>query len=203
MSNTIDMKKKILFTAFLIICSFLLIMCLVCLYNQKNKTDFVQGRFENFYKNNVYEYDKKINYKDLDILKEFSTKDDSIENEKARKIIWHYLYSKYSLNKTGEEDAETFKPEGTMGFEYDLDDDGQNEIIGSIMTCAFWGTDSGVLFILKKEGDFYVSVNSISVPSDFSTINILKPKTNGWHDIAISTKRNSTFETDYYKSKNL
>lgn len=115
---------------------------------------------------------------------DFSLKSDKIS--KAENIFWYYLFTNYSLTKSGAQ--EPFEKDGTSVFLFDLDDDGVDEIIGTNWAGYFWGQESGAVFILKKNKDSYIEFCVIDVDTLFRNIYILKSKTNNYHDLMIEDK---------------
>ena len=69
-------------------------------------------------------------------------------------------------------------------FEYDLNDDGENEIIGFSTNSAYWGTAGFILFILQKDKNNNYSEKTIALNFDPALkLYILPNKTNGFKDI--------------------
>ena len=71
-------------------------------------------------------------------------------------------------------------------FEYDLNDDGENEIIGFISNSAYWGTAGFNLFILQKDKNNNYLEKTLALNFDPALkFYILPNKTNGFKDIVI------------------
>lgn len=72
--------------------------------------------------------------------------------------------------------------DSVRAFEFDLDDDGINEVIGLPPASSFfmapWG---GAFFILKKQGNEYVQIEDRMIYTYQDKIVIFKEKTNGYH----------------------
>lgn len=67
-------------------------------------------------------------------------------------------------------------------FEYDLNDDGINEVIGLPPPISLYmGPRGGSFFILQKQGEEYASIKSNMIYTYEDKIVILKEKTNGYH----------------------
>ena len=103
---------------------------------------------------------------------------------KANKILYEYVLK--DLGKTPKE-AEEFKiyPEVVNAFEYDLNDDGQKEVIGYVVSSAYWGTAGYSLFILKKHNKNYVDIAYLINFEPLEKVQILKTYTNGYKNIKI------------------
>ena len=103
---------------------------------------------------------------------------------KASKILYEYMLK--DLGKTPKE-AEEFKiyPKLVRAFEYDLNDDGQKEIIGYVVSPAYWGTAGYSLFILEKHNKSYIDVAYLINFEPLEKVHILKTYTNGYKNIKI------------------
>jgi hypothetical protein len=109
-------------------------------------------------------------------------------SQKAADILWQYIldyFENHNPSYTEKEIGEKFNIHKvtTWATFADLDDDGQDEIIGFHQSTYFMGSISGSLFILKKTGNKYEEINYASINTDTNEIRILKSKTNGFHDI--------------------
>ena len=106
-------------------------------------------------------------------------------DKQAGKILYEYVLKE--LNKTPEEakDFARIEPETVKAFEVDLNDDGENEIVGVVYSTFYLGTAGYSLFILQKQQSWYKDI-SILVFEPQKKVYILKNKTNGYHDIKLS-----------------
>lgn len=139
----------------------------------------VEGSYYNFY--------KIQNLKDIKMLKEIVVKqsNDDCEKNPVNKM-WYYLYTNHSLNKYGFDDGLTMERWSTYAYEFDIDDDGEKEIVGWNNSCNYFGLIGGTGYIIKKFGDEYKEYAVIPLSARLEKLFILEDKTNGLHDIAIS-----------------
>lgn len=96
--------------------------------------------------------------------------------------------------KSGQDDFSTFNSDTTFAFEADLDDDGENEIIGTNKSSLFWESKSRTFFILKKMKDDYKIFTSFTVDNGYTRIHILKSKTGKFHNLIIEDKFGNTID---------
>lgn len=146
-----------------------------------------KGYIGNNVEGNYYIFDKIQNLKDIKILKEIVVKQDNSDCEKNPvNKMWYYLYTNHSLNKYGFDDVLTMERWSTYAYEFDIDDDGEQEIIGWNNSCNYFGLIGGTGYIIKKFGDEYKEYAVIPLSARLEKLFILEDKTNGLHDIAIS-----------------
>ncbi len=183
------MKKVILLSIFTFI-FFIFIFCILnFLLSYKNHT----------YKNNSFSEEK------TKILYSFDFSKNDIQKSEADKILWYVLFTEYSLMKSGQDDFSTFNPDSVLAFKADIDDDGENEIIGTCKSSLFWGSESGIFFILKKMKDDYKIFTTFTVDNGYDKIYVLKSKTGKFHNLIIEDKyRNNYIHGKFEKgSQNL
>lgn len=66
----------------------------------------------------------------------------------------------------------------------DLNDDGKYETMFTLINMDYCGSGGCTLFLLNSEGSFMGRVTVMDVP-----VGIAKSKTNGWHNLYVSSKR--------------
>ena len=91
-------------------------------------------------------------YKILDFSNEKS-------EPEANKILYEYVLK--TQNKTPEEikNFARITPESVRAFEFDLNNDGTNEIVGVVYSTLYLGTAGYNLFILQKQPDGYKDIS--------------------------------------------
>ena len=104
---------------------------------------------------------------------------------KASKILYEYVLK--DLGKSPKEAEKIYKitPNMTGAFEYDLNDDGQKEVIGYVASPAYWGTAGYSLFILEKRNKSYVDIEYLVNFEPMEKVQILQTYTNGYKNIKI------------------
>ena len=122
-------------------------------------------------------------YNSFKVIKTFQ----ELNNPQASKILQEYLLKKTpNFNQI----YTNFPLEtSTHAVFFDLNNDDENEVIG--FTDAFYSLTGYNLFILKNENDVYDDITYI-LNFQPTNIQIMKHKTNGFHDIKILTARLST-----------
>ena len=111
---------------------------------------------------------------------------DFIKNSEpeASKILYEYILQDEDMTDEMLELAH-ITPKSAFAFEYDLNDDGENEIIGLVYSTYYWGTAGYSLFILQKQGDVYENIAWIVNFEPLLPLRILKEKSNGFKNIGI------------------
>ena len=114
---------------------------------------------------------------------------------RAKKILYKYLLKdlKSDFEKNAKEN-DKFEDWVNLyhidyrrvnAFEYDLNDDGEKEIIGYIVSSAYWGTAGYALYILEKTGNEYQDISYMLNFEPQIKFYILKNKTNNYKDIVL------------------
>ena len=113
---------------------------------------------------------------------------------RASRILYKYLIEELNSSVIDEmknnykeiEDVFHVVPQRVNAFEYDLNDDGENEIIGFINSSAYWGTAGFQLFILKKRGNKYEEITEFLNFEPQINFYINPQKKNGFKNIVMS-----------------
>ena len=111
---------------------------------------------------------------------------DFIKNSEpeASKILYEYIsHEEYMTDEFLE--LAHITPKSACAFEYDLNNDGENEIIGLIYSSGFFGSAGHSLFILQKQGDVYEDITCMVNFEPLLPLRILKEKSNGYKNIGI------------------
>lgn len=116
----------------------------------------------------------------------------------AKDIVWECLNTEFGSTKNNDERMITFSKENSYGFFCDLNDDGKDEIIGTIYSSTFWGNLAGTYFILKENKGSYDCISDFIVHAGSAKIFIFRHKTLGWHDIAVFNEQTKLL--DIYKN---
>ena len=126
------------------------------------------------------------------VVYDFSTQ----RQPKASKILYEYIKEEEApiddemkiINDDGSVTVIKMKSvlNRISAFEYDLNDDGENEIIGFTSNSAYWGTAGFSLFILQKyKNNNYFDITYILNFEPALKFYILPNKTNGFKDIML------------------
>ncbi len=115
---------------------------------------------------------------------------------KASKIMEDFVYKDLEKNIDDEKELNRLqnliKEFPVNAFEYDLNDDGINEIIGLPPLMSWYiGSQGTQLFILHKNGDVYEETKDLIFYMFGDEIVILKEKTNGYHHMQFRRKGQS------------
>ena len=133
----------------------------------------------------MYDFVKTLDKSSVNYVKEFDLSFNKNKPSNAIYKMHYFLYSKNSLNRLGLEDYELLKIKDTIAFEYDIDDDGVDEIIGSNVAEPFFKDGYGEFYVLKKRDDKYSLLAVFPVNIKTKKIYILEDKTNGLRDIGL------------------
>lgn len=176
------MKKSI----FIIV---LLIIVLGCLFFLKTKIkkshSFDNSNIE--VKENVIEKDSDfIKQPDkITVIKSYDILNYSEKN--ASRILSEYLISEIKkespeIQKYATREHE-LSPETVNAFEYDLNSDGINEVIGIPPMNSYYGGVSSIqFFILQKQGEKYINLSELMYSYE-DRVNILSSQTDGFYDM--------------------
>lgn len=115
--------------------------------------------------------------------------------EKANRILFDYLTTNYKteleISSKTYITVENFNVKNIRAFEYDLDSDGNNEIIGiPYNSFAFGGGQNTELFILKKFDKSYKEIGSLTYSYFANIVTILQEKTNNYYNIQFREQAN-------------
>lgn len=162
--------KKILIITIFILFSFMLLICVLI----AKKPTYTQD--EDFKIPKIYQVDPEYVLKQINISAE--------STEKARKIFYKFIKKEHNLSN------KDFKRYLSLGFfravEYDLNDDGENEIIGFVGAIVYDSQEGQQLFILHKNKDGKYEDLSQCINFEYGAdIYILRNKDNNFHQIAI------------------
>lgn len=169
----------------LILIVFIILLILLLRQNIAFRKDIEVNKILTKTETSMYLYDfvKTVDKSSVNYVTEF---DLSLKKSMPNNAIYkmhYFLYSKNSLNRLGLEDYELLKIKDTIAFEYDIDDDGVDEIIGSNVAEPFFKDGNGEFYVLKKRDDKYSLLAAFPVNIKTKKIYILEDKTNGLHDI--------------------
>ena len=133
-----------------------------------------------FFVSNVYAdgYDPAL--KTLDFA-------DYIRNPKAEKILYEYYLKNDGVTKERAKNQFNISLDTTYAYEFDLNGDGVNEIIGFYASTLFLGTAGFSIYILKKTPKGYENIIGDAVNFEPQiNVYVLKNRTNGYHDIQLN-----------------
>lgn len=124
----------------------------------------------------------------------------SMSNPQASKIL--YEFELKDINITPEKAYEVFgfKESDVYAFFYDLNSDGENEIIGYIYAPYSWCRDGWALKILKKEKNGYKEISMVKTSLD-KGFYILDTKTAGFSDLRVFPGMEEVVRIAKYNSK--
>lgn len=107
----------------------------------------------------------------------------------ASKILYDYVLNNINMPPKEIEEMTGITPESVNAFEYDLNGDGTNEIIGIVYSTYYYGSVDGYhLFVLQKQNETYKNISMVSIEPMAGDLVILKKKKNGYHRLFV-TKR--------------
>lgn len=101
----------------------------------------------------------------------------------ASKILYDHILAVEGMSPAKIEEFANITLERVNAFEYDLNGDGTNEVIGVVYSTYYYGTAGYSLFILQKKGNTYNDLTSVLNCEPLLPIKILKSRTNGYNDI--------------------
>ena len=153
----------------------------------------------------LYDFVKTLDKSSVNYVKEFDLSFNKNKPSNAIYKMHYFLYSKNSLNRLGLEDYELLKIKDTIAFEYDIDDDGVDEIIGSNVAEPFFKDGYGEFYVLKKREDKYSLLAVFPVNIKTKKIYILEDKTNGLRDIGLLAEGSDNIDIwkAQYEEKNI
>ena len=127
---------------------------------------------------------------------------DGESDKKAGKVLYEYVLKE--LNKTPEEakDFARIELETVKAFEVDLNDDGENEIVGIVYSTFYLGTAGYSLFILQLQNGEYKNIAYMLNIEPQKELKILNAKTNGYSDIKLSGSVAYNFKPFIVKYRN-
>ena len=130
----------------------------------------------------------KIDYpKSLELLQSYDLM--NYREKNASIILYEYLLSEikkesYEVQKYVIEDHQ-FSPESINAFEFDLNSDGKNEIIGIVPGSSYFGGVVGTtLYILQKNNSEYKNISPVIYNYNYE-LHIYKNKYNGYYSFGI------------------
>lgn len=115
----------------------------------------------------------------------------------ASKIYWAWLLEEIQLSVKNAELHNIYEKDSCAIF-YDLNNDGEDEIIATHYNTAKRGNGQCLLFILQKIGDKYRKISSNIYFDVFSPIFVFKEKTNEYKNIEIKTLTDDKYEIVIY-----
>ena len=95
------------------------------------------------------------------------------------------------------EDFAGITKNSVRALKYDLNNDGEEEILGMIYSTFYWGTAGYSLLILQKETNNYKDIAYLINFEPKKEVEILRTKNNGYYNIKFYNPRNNK----YYKAK--
>ena len=117
------------------------------------------------------------------IHKEINFEKDSEPN--AGKILYEYCLKRENMNSEQIKEIANIYPESAKAVEVDLNDDGQNEIVGIVYSTYYLGTSGYSLFILQKQNNEYKNISFENNFEPLKNLFVLKHKTNNYRDIKL------------------
>ncbi len=114
----------------------------------------------------------------------------SVKNsDEASVLLWNWILGHIKLCPKNAAIHKIYQND-TAGFFYDLNEDGTREILGTHYATSLSGMGNCLLYILKYNPNENLKYNLISKDLYFDAqndINILQEKTDGYHDIMVSS----------------
>ena len=101
-------------------------------------------------------------------------------DKEASKILYEYIKKEYSMSFL---ELTNVTKESCIATFYDLDSDGESEILGYVSSFAFQGTAGYSLYILKKNTE-YEDITSIMNFYPWLGITVLDSKTEKYYDLS-------------------
>ena len=108
----------------------------------------------------------------------------------AQKILYEYVLR--DLDSTPKTLEENFNIvfDNVYAFEYDLNDDGEKEVIGIVYSTIYYGSLLGYhTFILQKQSEIYEDISTFGYEPYNGRLIILKTKKNNEHKILLPNKQ--------------
>lgn len=166
---------------------------------------------ENYAYQYVYDVKENSEAAKKEFFKEFSFKDKSQNDPEAEEILWQFqkkeaveVFENSDINEDSDEEKfheKTGLVRNNFAIKFDLDDDGQDEIIGINDNQLYCGRLYNCFYILKKYDDGYKNLANLLLNREFSKFRILKTKSGGFWDIyAMDTSKRKIIR---YKKKEL
>lgn len=132
---------------------------------------------------------------DKNIIKTYDLSNYSEKN--AQKILLNYINTYYKedieMMKKSYTAATDIHKEQIKAFEYDLDNDGKNEVLGIVIDQLFFGGALGTNFyILKKnKNGEYENISELFYSYSEGIVAIMSRTTNGYHDFQFRHEENT------------
>ena len=113
---------------------------------------------------------------------------------KASRILYKYILESENLTAKEAKKSNDITPNQVRAFEFDLNDDGVNEIIGTVNTVYYCGAIRNPIFILQNQNGKYENIIKYHICYNSPKVHINKDKTNGYNDITLFVADNEYSE---------
>lgn len=102
----------------------------------------------------------------------------------ANKILYEYILESLKMTPKQVKEFANIDIQSIKAYEFDLNTDGENEVIGVCYSTFYWGTAGYHLFILQKNSSQYEDI-SLLIFEPQSEVVILKEKNNNFFDLSL------------------
>ena len=118
------------------------------------------------------------------------------------KILYEYVLQEQKMTPAEIKDFARIEPQSVRAFEVDLNDDGENEIVGVVYSTFYLGTAGYSMFILQLQNDEYKNIAYVLNIEPQKELKILNAKTNGYRDIKLQGSVAYNFKPFIVKYRN-
>jgi len=112
----------------------------------------------------------------------------------AKEILYTFVLNDLQMTPQEVENFAKIKPELVRAIKYDLNNDGEDEVIGIVYSTFYYGSSGYNLFILQKKGYKYENISSLQNIEPQEKIKILKSVTNGFCKIRLKSSYANKFK---------
>ena len=120
----------------------------------------------------------------------------------ANKILYNYILESLDMTSQQAKDFANIDIQSIKAYEFDLNTDGENEVIGVCYSTLYWGTAGYHLFILQKNSSQYEDI-SLLIFEPQSEVIILKEKNNKFFVLSLKGSKGwqyvAKFTDDMYQ----
>jgi hypothetical protein len=121
---------------------------------------------------------------------------------RANKILYEYILGSLKMTPEQVKEFASIDIQSIKAYEFDLNTDGENEVIGICYSTLYWGTAGYHLFILQKNSSQYEDI-SLLIFEPQSEVIILKEKNNKFFNLSLKGSKGwqyvAKFTDDMYQ----
>ena len=121
---------------------------------------------------------------------------------RANKILYEYILGSLKMTPEQVKEFASIDIQSIKAYEFDLNTDGENEVIGVCYSTLYWGTAGYHLFILQKNSSQYEDITYVLNFEPQKVLKVLNSKHNGYYDIKFYGSSAYDFKTFIAKYKN-